>query len=229
MKPIIGISTALNGIEGQNYMAIDEAYIRSIEQAGGLPVMLPQLEDLEMVAPLVEAIDGLLLAGGQDIDPSHYDEDPLPQTERTSMRRDESEMELFRQARRKHKPVLGICRGMQIVNVALGGGLIQDIPSQNPHALEHARPHIQASYHFIEVDEHSRLGQIVGTELVVNSIHHQGVAEAAPGLRVTATARDGMIEAVEMDGYLGLQFHPERLSDQEIFHQIFVDFVERCR
>lgn len=229
MKPIIGISTALNCIAGQQYMAIDDTYIHSIEQAGGIPVMLPQLEDLDKVALLVDAIDGLLLAGGQDIDPSLYDEDPLPQTERTSLRRDFSEIELFRQAMQKQKPVIGICRGMQIVNVALGGSLIQDIPVQKPHALEHARPQIQASYHFIDIDENSRLGQITGSELVVNSIHHQGVEEAAPGLRVTATARDGMVEAVEMEGYLGVQFHPERLSDQETFHRIFVDFVERCR
>ena len=137
MKPIIGISSALYRNEGDNYSRLNETYTYSIRAAGGIPLLLPYDTRPEDVDPSLAVLDGLLLSGGGDLDPKHYREDPHPALGRISAIYDASDLALFKEAARRKLPVFGICRGCQIINVALGGSLIQDIPAQIPGAISH--------------------------------------------------------------------------------------------
>jgi putative glutamine amidotransferase len=208
--------------------------MNSILNAGGIPIVLPLTEDDEVIAASIGRIDGLLLAGGVDIDPQLYGEEPLPGLGQVTPDRDVWELKLTREAMRRSIPIFAICRGSQMLNVAAGGTLYQDLASQKPGALQHSqkapRDHLS---HSVNAERDTLLHRIVGQErFTVNSFHHQAVKQLAPGFRATAWAADGVIEAYEQPDspfVLGVQWHPENLArSREPARRLFAAFIEAC-
>lgn len=207
--------------------AADANYLNALMAAGYTPVVLPDIADSLLLAEAVRAVDWILLPGGEDIDPALFGEAPDPALGTVNARRDAFEFRLIGEALRQHKPIFGICRGMQVLNVYFGGSLWQDLPSGWPGSLDHRSP----NGHAIRIVPGSRMAALLGTEaLDVNTSHHQAVKALAPGFRVSATAPDGVIEAFECDSLpiAAVQFHPERLeldgcTDlKDLFARIFV-------
>jgi putative glutamine amidotransferase len=208
----------------------DTDYIESVVRAGGAPVILPPLADREALASLVEAADGVLFTGGGDVCSLAYGEEPHVSSKLQDPLRDETELEAARLAMERELPILGICRGSQILNVALGGTLIQDVPSQVPGALKHYSEGLDTVLlHTIEIEPDSLLAGVLGTtQMAVNSWHHQAVNEVGRGLRVNCRARDGVIEGVESaEGrpLLGVQFHPEECTVKYPRFQALFDWL----
>jgi putative glutamine amidotransferase len=241
-RPIIGIPTqTLHSIDGipeavPESWVMNQRYSRAVAAAGGLPVMIPLLDDEDTLRALYDRMDALLLPGGVDLDPATYGESPLSTCGRLDPARDRVELGFTRWAIAEGKPLFGLCRGLQIVNVALGGTLYQDIAAQRSDAIKHdyfptagyPRDHLA---HQVTVASGSRLEALVGTApLRVNSMHHQAVKDLAPGLVPTALAPDGLIEALEASGQqflLGVQWHPESLIDRDHrMHRLVTGFVE---
>ena len=241
-RPIIGIPTqtlhAMDGIPEAlpESWVMNQRYSRVVASAGGLPVMIPLLDDEATLRALYDRLDGLLLPGGLDLDPATYGEPRRPDCGRVDPDRDRVELQFARWAIAEGKPVFGLCRGLQIVNVALGGTLYQDIAAQFSGAIKHdyfptagyARDHLA---HEVTVSAGSRLGTLIGAApLRVNSMHHQAVKELAPGLLPTAVAPDGVVEAVESPDQpflLGVQWHPESLVERDLrMRRLMAGFVE---
>lgn len=217
MRPVIGITCAWE--EERQRFFLSAAYVRAVEAAGGLPVPIPYT-GAAGVAPWLEILDGLVLSGGGDVDPFYFGEEPLPGCGEVDPRRDSFELELVREALRLHLPLLGICRGLQVINVAAGGDIYQDIYRQVPGCLKHRQDAPRwAATHGVEVREGTRLAYILGTgSLRVNSFHHQAVRRVAPGLVIAACAPDGLVEALESAGagfVLGVQWHPEAMWERD--------------
>ena len=226
-KPRIGlICFVFQSISVRNYM-IQKGYVKGIIDAGGIPVLIPVTEDPSRCAEYMDMIDGLLVPGGEDIAPEYYGEDPVPQVNYINRDKDRYDFELIRLAREQKKPIFGICRGFQVLNVAFGGSLYQDIPSQVPGSICHSQSQDLRNVptHKVTMDENSVLGKILGKEIYTNSFHHQAVKDIARGFTVTGTAADGIAEAMEcMDKkILCVQFHPENMA------QRFGDFVNLFR
>ncbi|MEW5762797.1 MAG: gamma-glutamyl-gamma-aminobutyrate hydrolase family protein [Bacillota bacterium] len=233
MLPVIGITCAQEAETGKAYL--NRPYYRAVERAGGLPVLLPPLEPEVGVAGVLGLLEGLLLSGGGDLDPVHFGEEPRPGTGEIAPERDAFELALTRAALAAGLPVFGICRGIQVLNVAAGGSLWQDLGEGGKSLLKHMQdaPRWYPT-HAVNIAPGSRLGRILGKDrLRVNSLHHQAVREPAAGLRVVARADDGVVEAVEGDGpafVLGVQFHPECLWEREpLFLNLFAALVEAAR
>jgi gamma-glutamyl-gamma-aminobutyrate hydrolase PuuD len=205
----------------------DVDYVKSVMRSGGAPLLLPFLSDGDSIAASLAVADGVLMTGGGDINPLHYGEEPHPKTYYQDPARDEMEFELARRSVELGKPVLGICRGIQALNVAFGGTLVQDIPSQIPCACRHfAQPLAPVLVHNVDIEPDSLLSQVLGaTSLAVNSYHHQSVKDVGSGLRVNCRARDGVVEGLESsDGkpVLAVQCHPEELAaEHEAFQRPF--------
>ena len=211
-RPIIGIT----GNFSDGNCAVADGYIRSVLRAGGTPLIIPPYESEGSICNTLESVDGLLLTGGGDINPLFLNEEPLKNLGSINHRRDRQELLLVRLAADRQIPILGICRGIQIMNAALGGSLYQDIYSQHSSACIKHSQDLDRSYasHTIEVESGSLLSRIFNGEsrLPVNSFHHQAIKEAAPGFRICARAVDGIAEAMESTEYksmLGVQWHPE--------------------
>ena len=195
-----------------------ETYVHAIAHVGGVPLILPPVLEPTDWASLLPRLDGVLLSGGEDIHPRHYRQARESWLGGTDTERDQSELSLIRQWLELDRPFLGICRGQQLFNVALGGTLYQDIAAHIPHALDHAyspaRP-MEKPVHPVTLTPQSRLAEILGTTtLEVNSAHHQAVHTVAPDLRVTAQAPDGVVEALELPTHrfaLSVQWHPEAM------------------
>jgi putative glutamine amidotransferase len=185
-------------------------YFRKALDVGMLPIGLPPVEPEAAVA-YCAVVEGLVLTGGSDVDPRFYGEDPHPRLGPTVVERDEFELALTREALRRGMPVLGICRGMQILNVAMAGALQQDLARGD--GIAHGTGSFRAAYHEIEIT-HPELGERTGPRPRVNSLHHQAVSRVAPGLAIAGRAEDGVIEAVvgEACPVLGVQWHPEQLE-----------------
>ncbi len=233
--------------KGMTLQYVENRMLQSIHRAGGLPLPLPDLEDEAGADALLGRVDGLLLAGGADVDPRSYGEEPLRPEWGGDGIRDAYEMRLVRLAQQRGLPILGICRGIQLLNVALGGHLYQDIVTQRDDALVHRDWHqYDALGHSVRLDADSWISRVYGgaTTMEINSIHHQGLRDVAPPLRATAWAPDGVIEAVEArdraQWMMGVQWHPEWLEGQSddaltgaggraSGDAIFGAFVERCR
>ncbi|MBI4722588.1 MAG: gamma-glutamyl-gamma-aminobutyrate hydrolase family protein [Candidatus Stahlbacteria bacterium] len=225
MRPIIGLTCKVSP-EGDNFL--HPQYIQAIESAGGVPILIPCLEVQESIEQLSQKIDGLLLSGGGDIDPARYNESPHPKTKDINPQRDSLELILTKLVLKRGIPVLAICRGMQILNIVEGGTLNQHI---NGHYQTESRP---TPTHEIEIKTGTLLFKIIGQERIrVNSFHHQLVRDVATGYRVSAVAKDGVIEAMESETHhfiLGVQFHTEHLwQANPLFKNIFLSFVKACQ
>jgi putative glutamine amidotransferase len=232
-RPLIGITAASFIVKGKSYHRGYAPNVEAVAAAGGLPVYVPPGLDEETLRDLYARLDGLLLPGGPDVRPALYGQPQHPMTLVIDGPRDALELTLARWAADDNLPVLGICRGHQVLNVALGGTLVQDIPSQVKTKLAHDIPDglpRKTRVHTVTVNPDSRLAAILGeTEFLVNSLHHQSVAEAAPGVTVTATAPDGIVEALEVPGkpfLLSVQWHPEDLyAEDPVMARLFAAFV----
>lgn len=215
-RPIIGIS-GQHSVDDHNH-SIRETYFDSVMRAGGLPVLLPRVSDADTAKDLLTHLDGLLLAGGVDVHPSYFGEEILPACGRIDEERDISEFALIGEALKMNMPVFGICRGVQVLGVALGATLFQDIESQlGIPAKEHKQEQpFDQTHHAVRFKEGGLLERITGTRIMLtNSMHHQSIKEAGDKLRIEGITMDGIIEAVSMAGrehVFGVQFHPEFLT-----------------
>ncbi len=207
--------------------ALGQRYISAVRAAGGLPVLIPSDTPPEDVSALLTTFDGLLLTGGGDIAPERYGGSPHPAVYGLRPSRDALEIALVREAIAQGKPFLGICRGIQVLNVALGGTLYEDLTTQYPHALRHrsdAKTEREMLAHGVRLAAGSCLARLFDAErLEVNSLHHQGIRDLAPGLEATAWADDGLVEAVEVSNHpfgLAVQWHPEWLYQKYPRHAV---------
>ncbi|MDO4814020.1 MAG: gamma-glutamyl-gamma-aminobutyrate hydrolase family protein [Gemella sp.] len=240
MKPIIGIISnqindeyeVLNKLQ-ITYTATDN--INAISEAGGDPVIIP-INNMESVRKYANIIDGLLLAGGQDVSPLFYGEEPNPKLGQTLARRDAFEIEIIKEMLKLQKPIFGICRGLQIINVALGGTLYQDMKYVNVDPIKHWQDtHLKYISHTVKTTKDSRINKILGDTSTINSLHHQAVKTLGINLKATAFASDGLIEAIESEipsqYILAVQWHPEALlqDKHEASQKLFKDFVMECK
>lgn len=237
MRPLIGIPCHA-GLRAETERPIyynNRSYIHAVERAGGTPILIPILEEVESLTPLLPRLDGLLISGGIDVDPTHYDEDPHPLLGETNAQLDKLEMNLIQWALEHRKPTLGICRGMQMMNVALGGTLYQDLNAEIPSSLRHANWDLPRNklIHRVEVVSGSRMESVLGVqELLVNSLHHQAVKEPGEGIFISGYAEDGVAEMLEVSGHpfmMAAQCHPEELySEHDIWQRLFFAFIKAC-
>lgn len=214
------VSSARKSEGGSDRIRLNSAYVAALENAGLVPLIVPPLTRVENAAELMSLAGGLVLSGGGDLDPALYGEQLHPRANPPEADRDATELALIAAARERTTPVLAICRGIQAVNVALGGSLVQDIPSQLPSAMVHdAGGQRTARTHEVALEPGSRLARALGaTQIAVNSLHHQSVGRLAPGLLATAHSPDGVVEGLEArdDWWLvGVQWHPEEMSESE--------------
>lgn len=231
-RPLIAITGSIRHYDGADRAGVNASYARSIAQAGGIPLILTPAIGPEAAAEALAPAHGLVLTGGHDVDPEWYRTAPSPALGPLDPARDEFELALFTASRERRIPVLGICRGLQVINVALGGTLWQDLPSERPGEIQHdSEVSRNARTHHVLVKEPSHLALALGIgRLVTNSFHHQAIRDLAPGLQVTAWAEDGVIEGVEETGedgwLLAVQWHPEEFHhepgspDQRLFHAL---------
>jgi putative glutamine amidotransferase len=231
-KPLIGIGSDVNVTPGKRDRAFAyTSYVESLRRAGAVPVVIPPQP--ENARELVESLDGILLAGGDDCDPAVYGEEKHPTVEPMDVRRQESDLALAKVARERGIPTLGICLGVQVMNVAAGGTLIQDIDSQLQTEIEHVSEPEDRARHDVLIENDTRLASILGrNEINVNSSHHQAINKIGEGLNVTAHAPDGIVEGLEDPRhpfYVGVQWHPEDMPREESASKIFRAFVEAAR
>ena len=222
VAPLIGITTSVTVGQTPERAYVNGTYIRAVQAAGGIPLLLTPHFTPAVQTALWQRLDGLVLTGGGDIDPARFGEARHPAVDDVSPARDELELGLTRRAIADDVPLFAICRGMQVLNVALGGTLVQDIPSEWPNALVHTQkaPRHEATHPVKVMGEGTRLGRVLGSpEVAVNSMHHQAIKRLGEGLREVAWAPDGVIEGVEMPGderfVLGVQWHPEELAGHD--------------
>ena len=236
MSKIIAISATADSSK----IRLSLNYARSLEAAGLIPLIVPPLTDTTRVGEILDSVGGLLLTGGEDVDPKRYGAPPHPKLGDVNPMRDATELALIEAARERRLPLLAICRGPQILNVAFGGTLYQDLPSERPSAVDHD-PKTERSErtHDVTITADTRLAAATGTaRMTVNSYHHQAACKIGKGLHLTALATDGVIEGLECDDpfwwALGVQWHPEDLTtdvrswDRGIF-KAFADEVAKAK
>jgi putative glutamine amidotransferase len=241
--PLIGITADSSGCEQtgsttnrQGLYSLLSRYCDAVENAGGLPIIIPHSRSRTQIRHLLRRIDGLLISGGGfDIDPACYDEQPIAKLGKLNPQRTFTELESIAFGLERDLPMLGICGGAQAINVALGGSLYQDIGTQFPAALNHQQEERSDNHgHIVEVARDTLLYRISGRrKLSVNTTHHQAIRELGEGLAINATAPDGVIEGIEGKNHsfvLGLQWHPEVLAQSEVIQRkIFSSFVSACK
>ena len=240
-RPLIGVTPGIAGpsetrefSKSSNVLYCGVDYVNRIAEAGGVPVLLTITDDVESIERIAEAIDGLLLTGGEDVSPEYYGQEAVMPEMVAMKQRDHFELELIKVYLATQKPLLAICRGHQVVNVALGGTLIQDLPSLvgSSHHFQTALP--PAATHHVKLDSGCVVARALGSQkLNVNSYHHQAIDRVAPSLRAVGYSEEGFVEAVEHCDHpylVGVQWHPERLTaDGNEHHLLFEHFVEACR
>ena len=214
-----------------NRVSILSTYADAFARAGNTPLVLPAETNRDVVARMLASVDVLLLCGGEDVDPSRYKTKPSPRLGEVNLRRDAWEWLLLDEAVKRRLPVIGICRGCQLINVYFGGTLWQDLPSERPGEVKHRGTHL----HGVRIEGGSRLARSLGCEeMQVNTSHHQAVRDLAPGFRAVAFAPDGVVEAIESATMpvTGVQFHPEKLfvlKGRGEFRALFADPLKWAR
>ena len=231
-KPIIGIGSDVQQVEGKRDRAfVYLTYVEALRRAGAIPLVIPPQP--ENALDLVEGLDGILLAGGFDCDPALYGEEPHPTLEPMDARRQSNDLALAKLARERGIPTLGVCLGLQVMNVAAGGTLVQDIDSQVETEIRHASIPEDRARHDVLIERGTNLAEILpAAELNVNSSHHQAVGRVGEGLRVTASAPDGIVEGLEDPKhafYQGVQWHPEDMPGETSASSLMAAFVEAAR
>lgn len=220
MKPIIGVTVDKNRSDGYNYEKINECNLQALIASGAIPIMLPITGDDELIDDYLNIVEGLYFSGGSDIHPLIFNEDPIKEIGGIDYSRDEFEIKLFKKAAAKNMPILGICRGEQVINVASGGSLYQDIYAQRNGTNGHSPKFSSGGYahHKVKIAKDSMVYNILKTEETnVNSFHHQAVKDVAEGYKVTAVSEDGIIEAIESVEHsfiVGIQWHPEIMFER---------------
>jgi len=247
MKPIIGITadytldsrvgliTSL-GLHEQDWIMLARDYTTAVEKAGGVPLLIPVVENVDTLERVLDLVDALLFTGGNDVDPYWYGENPRPGLGALNPDRDRCEMWLMRNALSRDLPVLGICRGLQVLNVAAGGTLYQDLKTERPAGINHTvleAPKWHTA-HRVTIEEGTTLFSVYNTRyLRVNSLNHQAVKSLGEGLRVAASADDGLTEAVEASNgrfVVGVQWHPEMMIEKEpTAALLFLRLIEEAR
>lgn len=233
MRKVIGVVPLWDEKKDSCWML--PGYMQGLQACGALPLVLPLTTDEGVLADALRLCDGLLLTGGHDIDPALYGQAPLPQCGVLCPARDKMEVYLLRAALAADKPVLGICRGIQLLNAVLGGTLYQDLPTQHPSDVTHVMtPPYDRAVHTVEILPGTLLADLFGAgTLAVNSYHHQAVDKAAPGLQVMAQAPDGLVEAVRLPGkgfVAAVQWHPEFSYKSDACSKALLQaFVDACR
>jgi gamma-glutamyl-gamma-aminobutyrate hydrolase PuuD len=223
-RPVVGITTYVTptsfGVWEIESALVPADYVRAVERAGGRPLLVPPSD--EGVDETLDAVDGLIFSGGSDLDPALYGQDAHPETNGIVAERDRAELALLVAALARDMPVLAICRGSQVLNVALGGDLVQHLPDVVGHDRHKHTPGVFAD-HDVAVDDGTRLGAIIGDRAPVKSHHHQGFGRLGEGLRAAAHADDGAVEAVEDPSRrfaLGVLWHPEAGADMKLFEAL---------
>lgn len=228
-RPVIGINCELEEIRQRMRITLCEDYVRAVNDAGGLAVLLPHFQDVEEWREALSRVDGLVLSGGDDLDPGLYGQAPHPSLDPLPERKQKSDLALMNVLFERKTPTLGICYGAQLLSVWRGGSLVQDIPSLVGSAV----PHAKGARHEVEVDPSSRVGRILGTaRLPVLSWHHQSVERPGDRVRVVAWSADGVVEAVEDEEhpfFLAVQWHPERMPDAPEQGRLFAALVDAAR
>jgi putative glutamine amidotransferase len=232
-KPIIGITGAyVKHSEHMEGVYVHHDYHKSVAANGGIPIVLPFINP-EITLETLALCDGIILSGGEDVDPQFFGQDPHPHLGATLPERDKVELTVVEYAIKHNIPILAICRGAQLLNVALGGTLVQDIPSQVREPIQHAQTVERCrDTHWVKITEDSKLFQILGTDRIrVNSLHHQALDRVSNDLRVVAVSSDGIVEAVEYNHsstfLLGVQWHPESMaSTNSSMNNLFVEFIK---
>jgi putative glutamine amidotransferase len=238
-SPLIGIPAYTDNSQPDKMparFAMSRPYITALLAAGAAPVIIPLDLPEELYHSIYERLDGVFLAGGGDMNPACYGQDLYAKTEGLDLARDDAELRVARWALDDHKPLLGVCRGVQALNVAAGGTLHQDVSDMIPNAIRHQyHPEKPRNYvaHEVETISGTRLNRILGNQARVNSFHHQAVERVAPGFRVCAVAPDGVIEAIEHANgtfAVGVQWHPESLVDTDHnMMALFHAFIDQTR
>lgn len=233
MKPLIGIGSDVLKTAGERDRAFAyTTYTEALRKAGAIPVVIPPQP--ENAGDIVEELDGILLAGGEDCDPTAYGEERHPSVEPMDPRRQNNDLSLARTARERGIPTLGICLGLQVMNVAAGGTLMQDIHSEMKTDVEHVSEPEDRARHDVRLETGTRLASIIGgdRDINVNSSHHQAIKGIGRGFRITAKAPDGIVEGLEDPDhpfYVGVQWHPEDMGGEPSASQLFGAFVEAAR
>lgn len=237
MYPLIGIPCRA-GIRGETNRPIyysNKTYIQAIENVGGVPILIPIIKDRQSLSALLLHIDGLLLPGGIDIHPSNYQEEAHPALRETDVQLDELELKLAHWALEHDIPTLGICRGLQLINVALGGTLHQDLGSECVGSLQHGNWHLQPNeiIHTVQIEPGSYIEKVLGVrEIAVNSLHHQAIKEPGEGVFISGRSEDNIIELMEVPGrsfVVAVQCHPEELyKEQPVWTHLFSALIDAC-
>lgn len=239
-KVVIGISGSLiidssGNFPGYKRSYVNDDYIDSVIQNGGIPFIIPFNEDKEVIKEQVKLVDAIILSGGHDVSPSNYNQEPSPKLGGIFPERDDFDFNLLECAMEEEKPILGICRGMQIINTYFKGSLYQDMSEIKSELVKHDQVRTPSlAIHTVEIKEDSKLREILKTdEIMVNSFHHQAVKELGFGFKAVAFAKDGVIEAIEKDDYpflMGIQWHPEMLHRSlSIMNNIFKALIEKSK
>ena len=235
-RPVVGI-TLFSGREGhKTYTKVQKNYVTSVLEAGGLPWLIPTMTGNRLASDVTEHLDAVILTGGEDVHPLMYGAEPRPELGLTDIARDRWEMELLAACEKRDVPILAICRGLQVMNVARGGTLYQDINAETESTIGHAplQQPMESLHHRIAVHAGSLMATIFEHgEITVNSFHHQAVRDLGGGLTVSSTAADGVVEAVEDRGrrfFLGVQFHAEALPALDPYYlRIFTALITAAR
>ncbi len=238
-RAIIGISSSIivdnsGSFAGYKRAYVNKDYVDAVIRAGGVPLIIPFSTDKEVIISQAQLIDGLILSGGHDISPYNYGQEPSQKIGETFPERDTYEMILFEESKKRNIPILGICRGFQLINVAAGGTLYQDLSLIPGNILKHnqvSNPTLKT--HKVEIKENSFISSIFGKETMVNSFHHQVIDKVANDFIVVAKASDGVVEAIEHKTYkflVAVQWHPEMLAvNCEKARELFSKFVEEAK